>query len=118
MKKDQFNQIYIGQTGRILKFRIAENRGYILNQVTSTATGAHLNLPGQSLANMKFNVLEQVRYKSETYRREQKINHINKFNNLLQGPEQRKMIEGEALVLYSLCASLFNKHNNHSQVAR
>ena len=39
--KDQCKQRYFGQTVRILKFRIAEHKGYISNQVTSKATGAH-----------------------------------------------------------------------------
>ena len=35
---------YIGQTGRIIKHRIADHRGYITNQVLARATGAHFNL--------------------------------------------------------------------------
>ena len=88
--KDQCKKRYIGQTGRILKFRIAEHRGYISNQVTSKATGAHFNLPGHSLANMKFTVIEQVRYNSEPYRREREIYHINKFNSFYKGLNREK----------------------------
>ena len=52
--KHNCNQRYIGQTARLLKFRIADHRGYIQNQVTSKATGAHWNQPGHSMADMKF----------------------------------------------------------------
>ena len=53
-----------------MKHCIADHRGYITSQVTSKATGAHWNLPGHSLAQMKFTVLEQVKFKSAAYRRE------------------------------------------------
>ena len=84
-QKDKCKEKYIGQTGRLLKFRIAEQRSYINNQVTSKATGAHFNLPGHSLADMKFTVLEQVKYNDEAYRRERESYHINKFNTFFQG---------------------------------
>ena len=84
-EEDMCKQRYIGQTGRILKFRIAEHRGYVSNQVTSKATCAHFNLPGHSLANMKFTVLEQVKYNSEPYRREHEKYHINQFNTFYKG---------------------------------
>ena len=80
-EKDRCKQRYIGQTGRLLKFRIAEHRGQISSQVISRATGAHLNLPGHSLANMKFTVIEQVKYNSEPYRRERETYHNNKFTH-------------------------------------
>ena len=83
--KDKCKKRYIGRTGRLLKFRMAEHRGYISNQVVSKATGAHFNLPGHSLENMKFPVLEQVKYNSEPYRREKEIYHINKFNTFHKG---------------------------------
>ena len=79
-QKEKCQNRYIGQTGRLLKFRIDEHRGYIHNQVTSKETGAQFNLPGHSLADMKFTVLEQVKYNDEQYRRERESYHINKFN--------------------------------------
>ena len=51
-QKDKCRQRYIGITGRQLKLRLADHRGYITNQVTSKATGAHWNLPGHSLADL------------------------------------------------------------------
>ena len=74
----------------LLKHRIADHRGYIFNQVTSKATGAHWNLPGHSLAQMKFTVLEQVKYNSEPYRRERETFFINKFNTFYRGINQEK----------------------------
>ena len=85
-------------TGRILKFRIADHRGYILNQVHSKATGAHFNLPGHSLANMNFTVIEQVKYNNEAYREEKETYHFNQFNTFYR-----------TVVLCPLCAKVFNK---------
>ena len=88
--KQNCNERYIGQTGRLLKHRIADHRGYISNQVTSKAYGAHWNLPGHSLALMKFTVLEQVKYNSEPYRKERETYFINKFNTFYKGVNQEK----------------------------
>ena len=51
-------QRYIGETKRMLKPRMADHRGYVSNGDTSTATGAHFNSPGHSLANMKVTEIE------------------------------------------------------------
>ena len=44
--------------------------GYIINKDESQATGAHFNLPGHSLANIKSTILEQVHKKNDIYRKE------------------------------------------------
>ena len=59
-QKDNCKQRYIGETGRILKFRIDEHRGYINNKVISQATGAHYNLPGHSLAEIRVTDLTHI----------------------------------------------------------
>ena len=42
-KKDNCDMKYIGETKRMLKFRLAEHRGYINNQDETQATGKHFN---------------------------------------------------------------------------
>ena len=64
-QKENCTKKYIGQSGRIIKFRIADHISYISNQVLAKATGAHFNLPGHSLADMRYTVLEQVKYNNE-----------------------------------------------------
>ena len=71
-QKSNCKQRYIGSTGRELKHRLADHRGYIQNQVTSRATGAHWNLPGHSLADLRVSVLEQCKKSLEEYRLERK----------------------------------------------
>ena len=84
-QKDKCGEKYIGQTERIMKFWIADHISYISNQVIARGTGAHFNLPGHSLADMKYTVIEQVRYNNESYRKERETYHINKFNTFYKG---------------------------------
>ena len=79
------NSKYIGETGRMLKARLSDHRGYINNQVVSVTTGDHFNLPGHSLANMKIQILEKVKTNNDQYRKERETHLINKFNTHYQG---------------------------------
>ena len=49
------------------------HRHSITNTIKSQPAGAHLNLPGHSLANMNATLLEQLNYNSEKYRKKGKI---------------------------------------------
>ena len=70
-QKENCQQRYIGTKACQLKFRMANHRGYIINQVTNKATGAHWNLPGHSLADIRVTILELTTYHCEDYRKEQ-----------------------------------------------
>ena len=76
---------YIGTTGRQLKFRLAEHRGYITNQDVNTATGAHHNLPGHSMADLKVTILEQTKSSDEDYRMERENFFVRKFDAFNKG---------------------------------
>ena len=76
---------YIGSTIRQLKHRVADHRGYISNQVTSRATGAHWNLPGHSLAHMKVTILYQSKSRDKDYVRESEKYLIRKFDTMNSG---------------------------------
>ena len=89
-QKDNCKQRYIGETGRILKFRIDEHRGYINNKVISQATGAHYNLPGHSLADMRVTGLEQLKRSCEEYRKERESSYIKKFDTYYNGLNRQK----------------------------
>ena len=54
---------YIGETKRMLKFRLADHRGYINNPDETQATGKHFNSPGHSLADLSITVLEKLKKK-------------------------------------------------------
>ena len=76
---------YIGTTGHQLKHRLAEHRGYIINQVVNRSTGAHFNLPGHSLANLTVTILEQTRSSDAEYRKEREKYFIRKFDTFNNG---------------------------------
>ena len=47
--KDNCAMRYIGDTKRILKFSLADHRGYINNQDLTTPTGQHFKSPGHTV---------------------------------------------------------------------
>ena len=76
---------YIGETKRMLRNRLADHRGYIKNQDTDKVTGAHFNLPGHDLSNLKITVLEIPKKMDDQYRKQRERYLINKFNTKHQG---------------------------------
>jgi hypothetical protein len=61
-KKHDCNMKYVGETRRILKFRLAEHRGFM-----STLRHAR---PGHSLSNLTVTILERVKSTDDLYRKE------------------------------------------------
>ena len=88
--KENCRQVYIGETKRMLKSRVADHRGYVTNKVTSQATGEHFNLPGHSLADLRVSVIEQTARKGSEYRKEREHYHIRKFNTFHNGINKQK----------------------------
>ena len=88
--KEKCRQVYIGETKRMLKSRVADHRGYVTNKVTSQATGEHFNLPGHSLADLRVSVVEQTSRKGSEYRKEREHYHIRKFNTFYKGINKQK----------------------------
>ena len=68
--KENCRKVYIGETKRMLKYRLAYHRGYITNGVISQARGAHFNLPGHSLADFLATIIEQTKKNNSEYRKE------------------------------------------------
>jgi hypothetical protein len=84
-KKENCKEVYIGETKRMLKFRLADHRGYVVNKVTTQATGEHFNLPGHSLSDLTVTVLEQTKRKSTAYRKEREHYLIRKLDTYYNG---------------------------------
>ena len=89
--KEKCKQRYIGETGRMFRFCLADHRGYIINKVESQPAGLHFNLPGHSLDNMKATILEQVKYNNEEYRKEREKYLIRKLNTYNKGMNKHKV---------------------------
>ena len=84
-KKNNCNMKYVGETKRILKFRLAEHRGYVTSKDESKPTGEHFNTPGHSLSDMTITVLEKVKSSDTLYRKEREKYFIRKFNTFYKG---------------------------------
>ena len=84
-KNDKCNMKYVGEMKRILKFRLADHRGYINNLDESQATGKHFNSPGHSLSDLSSIILEKVRSSDDMYRKEREKYFIRKFNTYYKG---------------------------------
>ena len=88
--KEKCKQKYIGETGRIFKYRLDEHRGYVNTKDDTQATGAHFNQPGHTLANLQATVLELVNKNDEAYRKEREHFYIRKFNTFHEGMNKQK----------------------------
>ena len=88
--KENCREVYIGETKRMLKYRLADHRGYITNGVVSQATGAHFNLPGHSLADFSATIIEQTKKNNSEYRKEREHYYIRKFNTFYRGINKQK----------------------------
>ena len=60
----------------MLKYRLADHRGYITNGVISQSTGAHFNLPGHSLADFSAIIVEQATKSNSDNRKEREHYYI------------------------------------------
>ena len=84
-RKPECKEVYIGETKRLLKSCLAEHRGYVTSEDTSTATGRQYNSPGHTLADLSITLLEQVRKNDTLYRTQREEFHVRRFNTLYKG---------------------------------
>ena len=80
-KEENCKHVYIGETKRLLKYRLADHRGYIVNKDTTKSTCPHFNLLGHSLSDLSMTIVEQVKKNYLVYRTKSKENHIRRFNS-------------------------------------
>ena len=78
-KENCTNSRYVGETKRNIRNRFGEHRGYVTNNHINQATGAHYDLPGHSVENMKVKILEKVKIFSDSYI-EKKESYISSTN--------------------------------------
>ena len=69
-KKENCKSIYIEESARTLKDRLAEYKTYIESFHLNQPTGEHLNQIGHSHSYMTITILEKVRNNQELYRKE------------------------------------------------
>ena len=54
----------------MLKFRLADHRGYVRNQTLDKATCEHFSLPGHSLSDLSITVIEKSKLNNNLYIKE------------------------------------------------
>ena len=70
-KKEGRKKAYLGRTKRMLKFRLADPCGYVLNDLSRT-------------------VIKQSKRNNNLCRKEREDYHINRFNNFYKGLNKKK----------------------------
>ena len=80
---------YIGESERSIHERLSEHKAYVANKQLSKATGAHFNLPGHSVSEMKVSILEKVHSLDPLVRKEREELFIRKFNTKYKGLNKR-----------------------------
>ena len=85
---------YIGETKQIMKFWIADYRGYISSQDETKAKGQHFNSPGHSLSDLTITILEKVRSNDDLQRKEREKYFIRKLNTFTKDSTDNPKAEG------------------------
>ena len=78
---------YIGTTKKEIKERFKEHKGYVTNFVNhpDKTTGAHFNLPGHSVSDMRITIVEKVFNPDPMVREQREKYYINKFGSKYRG---------------------------------
>ena len=82
---------YIGTTKKEIKERFKEHKGYVTNfqNHQDKITGAHFNLPGHSVSDMRISVLEKVFNPDPMIREQREKYFINKFEAKYKGMNRK-----------------------------
>ena len=83
--KDNCKMRYVGESKTKLYFRFLNHKTYVNTKKFDQPTGKHFNLPGHSISNMKITIIEQVKQKDDTYRKERETYFIKKFQTHING---------------------------------
>ena len=101
-RKDKCQEVYIGETKRLLKFRFDDHRGYVANQRLQQSTGHHFNQPGHCLADMNITAIEQVKRNNTLYRKEREEYFIRLFNTYHKGMNKKTLIKERQGVAFDM----------------
>ena len=89
-QKDKCRESYIGETKRMLKYRLADHYGFVRSQKLDTPIGAHFNSPGHTLGDLAITVIEKSKRNNHPYRRQREEYHKNRFNTYYKGMNKQK----------------------------
>ena len=97
--KENYREVFIGETRCMLKYRLADHHGFITNWVISQTTGAHFNLPGPSLANFSATMIEQTKKTTVTIGKKENINISE--NSTISTEESINKNEGGKVLVFT-----------------
>ena len=83
--KSNCRQQYVGCSDQPFKLRMSQHRGYANNKKIEKATGYHFSQKNQSVADMKFSIIEKIHIKNRFYLLETEKHYIRKFNTKYKG---------------------------------
>ena len=76
---------YIGETNKTINQRFRQHKGYVNNRKLNKATGAHFNLLGHSVSDMRITMVEKIYNQDNFFRKEREKFYIYKFLSKLKG---------------------------------
>ena len=83
--------VYIGQTSRKLCQRLTDHRGYIKRKDISKATGAHFNLRGHTIEDLRAVAIEKVFPLGDQEQRERRESlWISRYDSIAFGANSRE----------------------------
>ena len=80
---------YIGESEKTLAIRFGKHRSYVNCKQEDKATGAHFNLPGHQLSDMRVSIIEKVYSNDPMMRKVRETHHIRKFNTKYKGMNRK-----------------------------
>ena len=86
---DKCREQYVGETEKTLSQRFAQHRGYVRNKQLDKATGAHFNLPGHQMSDMKVTIIEKVFSEDPQLRKARESHYIKKMNTKYKGMNRK-----------------------------
>ena len=76
---------YVGESERSLQDRFSEHLGYVKNKHITKATGAHYNLPGHTVSDMRVTIVEKIHSSDPLIRKQREELFIQKLNTKYKG---------------------------------
>ena len=76
---------YVGETERTLQDRFSDHKGYAVNQHMNKTTGAHFNLKGHKISDMRVTIIEKVFSRDSAVRKERESHFIQQMNTKYKG---------------------------------
>ena len=82
--------VYIGETGKRFSDRLTQHRGYIKRKDMTQPAGAHFNMKGHSIEDLRAVAFERVRPFDKTLRLQRESMWISRYDSIAFGANTRE----------------------------